>query len=290
VPNTKLPAAPAAPAAAPAAPDVDGLRVLNADLVQDRAREFQNLDLEDHLRLGNIERSYQLLHHPHGFRCVLHDQEIGLLVDEHILALDHALHQIQRLFHIGVGEIEAAHHQFAVFLLLRRGVGVDENGIIVEHLALELVGQQDQFDHIIERGIAHEDVDLGVRAHVAVEYEIDSRSTRDDLEHGLETGVAELQRDGFRERRFQSGRCLRPLGGHLGPQTMNNSHELARFPLAGVLRNGTLEFDFGLLQLPRLDVRTRLAHGELNLAQHSNDFQPSFRTCIAGIEFQSLPV
>ena len=183
----------------------DLLREFEADLAQLGAAHFQHLDLEHHLRLGDVERGDQALGQAHRLGGVLDDQQVELLVDEHVARLHHLLDQVERLLHVGVGEVEAARHQLLVFALLGRRGRVDQHRVGVEQLAVDLLGGGEQLDDLVDRGVAHEDADQRVVAHVAVEHEVEPGGARQGLEHHAQRRVAELQVHLLRQRPSERG-------------------------------------------------------------------------------------
>jgi hypothetical protein len=176
---------------------------LDADLGQLGAVHLQHLQLEHHLGLGAVVRGDQPLGDAHHFGGVAHHEQVQLLVDEHILGLEHGAHEVQRRLDVGVFQVEGLHDQVLVLALLGRRVRVDEHRVLGQDLFLQLVGQQDQVDRVLHRHVASEDGGLQVAAHLAIEDEIDPGRARQAVEHQPQVGVAELDRHRLGEPRAQ---------------------------------------------------------------------------------------
>ena len=83
--------------------------------------------------------------------------QIQLLVDEDVAGLHQRADHVRRLLHVGVGEIEAAHHELLVLALLRGRVREHEDGALVQDLLLELVGEQHDAQRLLDGRVAHQD-------------------------------------------------------------------------------------------------------------------------------------
>ena len=158
--------------------------------------DFQHLDFQHHFRLALVLVGDQLLRHADRLGRVAHHEQVQLLVDEEVTRLDELAHHVGGLLHVRVGEVEAAHHQVLVVPGLRRRVGIDQDGVVVEDLAVELVGHQHEADHFLDGGVAHEHGGLRLGLHVLVEDEVEAGLARDQLEHRAQRRIAELHGDG----------------------------------------------------------------------------------------------
>ena len=161
-------------AGGPGEADGERLRVADAELEQSVARHFEDLDLEHDLGLGQVLSGDQALGEPDRGRRVLDHQQVDLLVDEHVARLDQRADHVRRLLDVGVGEVEALHHQLLVLAQLLRRVGEHEHRVLVEDLLLELVGEQRHADRVLDGRVAQRDAGALVGARVAVEDEVDA--------------------------------------------------------------------------------------------------------------------
>ena len=92
-------------------------------------------------------------------------------------------------------------------------VGIDQHGVVVERLALELVGDGEHTDHVFDAQVGDRQRDLDVGLDIAVEDEIDAGAARQRVEHRLQVGVAKVERHrlaqlGFQGRRLGIGQQL----------------------------------------------------------------------------------
>ena len=129
--------------------DRERVREADAELEQPARADLQHLDFQHHLRLGEVVRGDQPLGQAHRVRRVLDHQQVELLVDEEVPRLHQRAHHVGGLAHVGVGEVEALHHQLLVLALLLRRVRVDQQRGLVHHLLLELVGGEHQADQLL---------------------------------------------------------------------------------------------------------------------------------------------
>ena len=139
----------------------------------------------------------QLFRKTHCVGCVLHHQQIEFFVDKQIACLDDCADHIHRLLHVGIGEIKAARYKFLIFLEFCRRIGIDQNRVFIDHLSIQLIGQQYEFDHVIHGAVPHHNRGLKIGTHVFVKNKIDPRSTGYYFEYIAQVGIAKLQRDRF---------------------------------------------------------------------------------------------
>ena len=139
-------------------------------------------------------RGDQLLGEPHHLRSVANDQQVELLVDDHILHLGDRAHQRRDLVGVAVAEIKRAHDHLAVFGGLGLRVRIDEQGVFVQHPALQLVGREQQSQHVFDRFCGDRYRDAQVRLHIAVEHVVQARRELQRFEDLQQRRVAEAQR------------------------------------------------------------------------------------------------
>ena len=155
--------------------ELDLLRKAHAHLEQLVAPDFEDLDFEHHLGFRQVLRRDQPLGEPDRVRRVFDHEQVQLLVDEDVAGLHQRADHVGGLPHVGVGEVEAPHHELLVFAQLLRRVREYEDRPLVQDLLLELVGDEDHPDRFLHRGVAHDDGRPQVGAHVLVEDEGDAR-------------------------------------------------------------------------------------------------------------------
>jgi len=143
-------------------------RILQAQVLHLAARDLEHLELEYDFGLGEVLGRDQLLGEPYRLRRVAHHQQVQPLIHKHVAGLDHRLDEIERLLDVGIAEVKAFHHQFLVVARLVGQIRVDQDGVLVEHLLLELVGHQQEVHRILYGGVANVDSRPQVWPHVAV--------------------------------------------------------------------------------------------------------------------------
>ena len=164
----------------------NAVRPIHTQLIQATTRYLQHLDLQHHLRLGQIDRLDQAFDQAHGVRRIFHDEQVQLLVGKNIPAFGHSLDQGLRLLHIGISQIKAAHHQFLILLGLGGCVRVDQKTVVVELAFFQLIGRQNQPQNIFQRAVANKERDLGITPDILVEDEIQAGRARQHLENRLQ--------------------------------------------------------------------------------------------------------
>ncbi|MDT4851265.1 hypothetical protein FQZ97_854430 [compost metagenome] len=183
----------------------DAIWVLNAEVEQPVGIDLQNLDLKQHFRVGDVIGRHQAFDRRDDVQVVAHHHHLESVVHIHRLrrnqCLDHLLHPLG----IRVLQIERAHDQVFVALLLFLGVGVDQQGRFVEDLLAQLTGSQHQVQCILHRCVLREDRGLDVGLEVLVQDEVDIGRAGEDFQHSLDADIAQFKR----HRLFQ---CLRQHG------------------------------------------------------------------------------
>lgn len=183
---------------------------------------------------------------------IAHHQQVQLLVHEHVPGLGQGLDHVEGGLGVGVGQEEALHHQVLVLPLLGGNVGIDQHGVLVEDLPVELACAQQHVHGIGDGRIPGIDRDPGIGAHVLVEHEVEPGLAGQGIEHVAQAGVPEFQGNGslepgvqlhrFRARRL-AGKFLRLLEQGAG-------RAIARF----LGQNGA-QFRAGGVEFPLLDQR-----------------------------------
>ena len=201
--------------------DGERTRVAEAELEQAVPRHLEDLDFEHHLGLGQVLSGNEALGEADRGRRVLDHQQVDLLVDENVARLDQGADHVRGLLDVGVGEVEALHHQLLVLAQLLRRVGEDEHGVLVEDLLLQLVGEQGHADRVLDGRVAQRDAGALVGAHVAVEDEVDAGGALQHLEHVAHRHLAQLDRDRLQDR---------------GPQLHGDDHRLHQLVVDGALQ------------------------------------------------------
>ena len=171
-------------------------------LLQARAQDLQYLDLEHHLGFGVVLHRDEVLGQADHIRRVTDDQQVELLVDEGVLGLEHGLDHALRLLHIGVLEVKAADDQVLVFAHLGRGGRIHQHGVLVQHLARQLVGVKQQGDRILDQHILDRNADADIRAHLLVKNKIQAAALGQRVKHLAQADIAELQPDRHRVARL----------------------------------------------------------------------------------------
>ena len=169
--------------------------ILHPEVEQAAALDFQHFDIEHHLRLGQVLHRDDLLRQADGGRRIAHHQQVQPLVHIQILGLDQSAQHRHGGLGIGVAQIEALHQQFLVRLLFLRLVGVDQQGVGVDHFFRQLAGHQEHVHRIGDRRVAREQRGFHIQPYVLVENEIDARLPRNHVEHIAQRRIAEFQRD-----------------------------------------------------------------------------------------------
>ena len=254
-----------------AADEAHGRRAREAhtQLQQPVVADFQHLDFEHHLRLGDVLRRDQLFREANGVRRVLHHQEVQLFVDEDVARLEDGANQVRGLPHVRVGDVEALDDEILVFAQLLRRVRVDERRGLVQDLLLELVGREDQLDDVLDLRVTHDDRGPQVGAHVLVEQEVEIRRARDHVEYGAQGHIFQLEGYGLGDRASQ----LKEGDSGLGRLLLDQPLQLACLALSRVLREHRSEsvpgvaVSFGFHELVHLAEEGTVAHVHLHLRE-----------------------
>ena len=254
-----------------AADETDRRRAREADaqLHQPVVADFEHLDFEHHLRLGDVLRRDQLFREANGVRRVLHHQEVQLFVYEDVARLEDGANQVRGLPHVGVGDVKALDDEILVLAQLLRRVRVDERSGLVEDFLLELVGGEDQLDDVLDLRVAHDDRGPLVGAHVLVEQEVEIRRARDHVEYGAQGHILQLKGYGLGDRASQ----LEEGDSGLGRLLLDQPLQLACLALSRVLREHRSEnvpgvaVSFGFHELVHLAEEGTVAHVHLHLRE-----------------------
>ena len=157
------------------------------------------------------------------FRChrdrlgrVADHERAAALVHRDLLDLQDALEHGLKVLHVRVHDLERAHLQILVLLLLGRCGRVDEQRVGVEGALFELVLQQDEIDRVLDRGILDEDGRLQVGTHVPIQDHVQAGRARQGLEHHAQVGIAKLQCHRLVHHRQRGGLCSLGLARLLG--------------------------------------------------------------------------
>jgi len=114
-----------------------------------------------------------------------------------------SVHHVRRLLDVGIRKIEALHHELLVLAQLLWRVRIDEHGVLVQHLALERVGEHRHADRVLDGRVAQRHARALVGAHVAVEHEVDAGGALQHLEDVPQRHLAQVERDRPRDARFE---------------------------------------------------------------------------------------
>ena len=155
----------------------------HAQFQQAAALDFEDFQLQYHFRLGHVLQRDQALGQADRLGRVAHDDEVELFIGHHVARLQNGLERVGHLFRIRVRQEEGFHQHFLVFLQLGRHVRVDQDGVRIHHLLLQLVRHQQEVDGRFDRAVLQEDRGFRVRLDVLVEDEIKARAARNQFEH-----------------------------------------------------------------------------------------------------------
>ncbi len=223
----------------------DRAGIAQAELEQAVVADFDDLDLEQHLGLGEVLGGDQALGEAHRVRRVLQHDQVQLLVEEDVARLHQRADHVRRLLHVCVCDVESLHHQLLVLAQLLRRVGVDEHRGLVDDLLLELVAHQDEAHHLLEVLVAHRERAALIGAHVLVEHEAHAGGALKDVEHRAHRHVAQLERD----RLVRGGPDAHRREGGLRELLVDHALQALRVALLGVLHQHRPQH---VLRLPEL--------------------------------------
>ena len=147
----------------------------------------------------------QPLGDPQRLRRVTHDDHVLLLISHDIAGFHDRLDGIHHLLGIGVVEEKDLAHKCLVFPHLGRCIRVNQDGVGVQYLVFQLVGQEQDFHRRFDRRIAEKYRCPEVAAHVAVENKIQPGSSREYFKDLADRRVLELDRDRLLETCRQLG-------------------------------------------------------------------------------------
>ncbi len=173
-----------------------------------------------------------------------------------------------------------------VILVLGGGVGVDQDRVLVEHALIELIGDHEQVDHVLDRGVLDENGGFQIRPHIAVEYEIDLGSARNNFKNRFQIRIAKFKRNRLFEGSAQTIACLLERGGFL----IQSPDHLQRAFVLRVFRQHTARDGARLVGLARFQYLLRIRHRLITPAIVANAFQTIARMPVAWIEFEHAAI
>ncbi|EXI90398.1 MAG: hypothetical protein AW11_00753 [Candidatus Accumulibacter regalis] len=205
------------------------VRPVDAQVAKSRTLDLEDLHFEHHFGLRHILQGNQLLGDANRFRAVANHEQIQLLVNHHILALEDCLQRGGDGLGVGIGQVEGLHRQRLVVTLFHRRVRVDQDRVAIEDTLFELVGQQHQVDRRLDAAVAQENGDFLIGAQILVENEVQPGGARNHFENGFQRCIPELDGD-----RFAVGRFQHRLLGDTGTALVNDAQQFQRAFVAGV--------------------------------------------------------
>ena len=215
----------------------------------------------------------------HHFRRVADDDQVGLVIHEQGLGTEHRLQQLLRLLRLRVGQVQGLDDLVLVFLLLRGGIGIDQDHVLGEHLAGKLVLPEHEFHRLLDGNVADEDAGLAVAAHILVEDEIDAGLAGEHLENHLGVRVAELQRYGDLFAPAQLWSDTGRPEGHVDFRLQFRRRGESR-----ILGQNLADLDLGRVQVPGIEfLLCASQHGRM-LAVGLDGGHPPARWLVAGFD------
>ena len=166
----------AGPAAGPEQVDAEGL--------QERAVDLQELDVDDQLRLRLVVRLDDLLRHLHAVGRVADGDRVEPVVLRQLARVQERPQQHLHVLDVGVAQIERLHDQVVVLLVLLLVVVGDQDGVLVPDLEEVLVHGHQGVEGLLERHVGKIDGGLLVEVEPVVVDEVDPG--------GLAQGVVDL--------------------------------------------------------------------------------------------------
>src|SRR5204863_613564 len=167
--------------------------ILDAEVIKGSAPDFEHLQLEHDLRVSDVEVGDEALSHTDGIGRVANDDGVELFIDVHVLRFHHGPHHVRDGFGVAIRDVEGPGYQLLIVPLLGGIVRVDEDHVVPEHLAIELVGNQQKAHDIVDAGVAHEDRRALIEPYLPVEDEIDTGAARDHFKNLPQRGVTEVE-------------------------------------------------------------------------------------------------
>ena len=172
----------------------------------------------------------QILCQPDHLGRIPDHQQVDLLVDEGVLGLEHGLDHVLGLLHIRVLKIETADHQILVLAHLACRGRIDQQGVLVKHLARKLIGIEQQGDGVLDQHILDRNADTNIWPDLLVENEIESAALGQCIKDLTQPGIAKLQTDGQGKARPE----LRRRDHLLEAARLDFTTRLTRLPMLGV--------------------------------------------------------
>ncbi len=92
----------------------------------------------------------------------------------HVLRFDDGLDHVGDIFSIAVGNVEGARDQLLVVALLGGVVGVNQDHVVGQDFAVELIRHQQETHYVVDARVPYEYGSTLVEPHIAVEDEINT--------------------------------------------------------------------------------------------------------------------
>ena len=179
-------------------------RRLESQLREIGAAHFEHFYFEHHLRLREIVGCDQVFDEPDRSWCIAHCQTVQLFISKDVARLQDRLQEAHHLLCVRIAEVEGLDHQVLVVFLFGGKIGVNQDGIAVEVFFLQLVGQGEYPDRVLDGDVLQEHRSLQIGLDLAVEHEIDSGAARQGFEHRFDIGVVKLQGDLLAQAFFEA--------------------------------------------------------------------------------------
>ena len=200
----------------------------HAKVAQLAAGDFQHLHFEHHLGLGHVMQGDHFFDHAQSTRGIPGNQHIELFVGHNIAPLEQGFKRCCHRFDIGVGHLKGAHAKFLVVLDLGRNIGINQQRVVIHHLLLQLVRQQQKIERRFHRAVAQDDGGFLVRLDILVKDKVEPRAECQHIKDLAQRGLFEVHRNRFavgigqralqRCRRWfprgflQEGKCFHMVG------------------------------------------------------------------------------
>ena len=181
-------------------------RKLDAEVEQSGALDLQHFKLEHDLGLADIVDADHALDQPDHLRRIAHDEQVELVVGKQVLGLEHGFQHGHHLLGLGIGQEEILHHQPLVLLLLGRRIRINEQGGVVQNPPAQLVAGENHIERVGHRHVAQEDGNRQAGRHILVHHEIQPGVLGQRLQHLLQAGITQHQRNRLLENLAQRRR------------------------------------------------------------------------------------
>ncbi|MBK8065247.1 MAG: hypothetical protein IPK29_15280 [Betaproteobacteria bacterium] len=148
------------------------IRKAYSQLIQDIASYLQNLDFQHDLRFRKILGCHQAFGHAHRIGRVAHHHHVQLLVDVKVLGLNQGLDHVGCDLCIRVGQVERANDKILVVALLGLRSGVNQYGVLVEHLAFKLIAHKYESEDFVYACISNKYRGSQIRPNIPIKDKI----------------------------------------------------------------------------------------------------------------------